>query len=66
VVEGTPLLREHLGKTWIGSSNLLVSASYKQASPILYGAFCLINYQYIFVFRPWREARDPKVEYLHY
>jgi hypothetical protein len=44
----------------------LVSASYKQASPILYGAFCLINYQYIFVFRPWREARDPKVEYLHY
>jgi hypothetical protein len=26
----------------------------------------LINYQYIFVFRPWREARDPKVEYLHY
>jgi len=28
VVEGTPLLREHLGKTWIGSSNLLVSAKY--------------------------------------
>jgi hypothetical protein len=27
VVEGTPLLREHLGKTWIGSSNLLVSAN---------------------------------------
>jgi len=26
VVEGTPLLREHLAKPWIGSSNLLVSA----------------------------------------
>ena len=27
MVEGTPLLREHLGKTWIEGSNPSVSAS---------------------------------------
>ena len=27
VVEGTPLLREHLGKTWIKGSNPFVSAN---------------------------------------
>jgi hypothetical protein len=43
VVEGTPLLREHLGKTWIGSSNLLVSAKYLYKSRA---------YSHFFIFIP--------------
>jgi len=43
VVEGTPLLREHLGKTWIGSSNLLVSAKYLYKS---------MAYRNLFIFAP--------------
>jgi hypothetical protein len=30
VVEGTPLLRAHLGKTWIQGSNPCVSAKYQE------------------------------------
>ena len=37
MVEGTPLLREHLAKPWIGSSNLLVSAN------VLYKSITYIN-----------------------
>ena len=38
MVEGTPLLREHLGKTWIEGSNPSVSAKHL-ASMRLSGAF---------------------------
>ena len=37
MVEGTPLLRAHLGKTWIQGSNPCVSASESTETRIAYG-----------------------------
>ena len=34
MVEGTPLLRAHLGKTWIQGSNPCVSASDSDTAPL--------------------------------
>ncbi len=44
MVEGTPLLREHLGKTWIEGSNPSVSARHP-ASMRLSGAFLFLHTQ---------------------
>ncbi len=42
MVEGTPLLREHLGKTWIEGSNPSVSAK-PLGSMRLLGAFLFLS-----------------------
>ena len=44
MVEGTPLLREHLGKTWIEGSNPSVSARQLE-NKRLPGAFLFIHTQ---------------------